>query len=811
MPAGLRRHRRIGWVLALILWPLVAPAAIGAELGAVTVLENQTGLAVRIDTQKGTYTVTDDGQSWLGEGMVSILVGTRWYRSAAVRYPHMKPYEEATDHLVVVRAQRSAGQDLLGSYDAVALTWSVPGSSIEVVTSFRLYRTEPYLVFGQSFPHGFKGYATGDWTVPRVVFPQFLPRLADARKDLYSWVSGGLDTQRFGYGPATALSGTVDVLLLSDQNYDTMVLSPFSHYLVATQQSRPVPTQTEPDPTKAVIDCGIEGLIPDIPPGFQQSNILVVGNGVTRTLRQWGHVLLKKAGKPVPSKYAGVTMKYPTYWDDYGAYYREHGFREKGFKSYEDIILGVARDAKEHGLRIGAYEIDDSDQMLFTKGLFEPRPDLFPHGLKWLHEKLGAPLEAYTSWIASGGPYRKKYAYYAAGDGDVLGWPQGSMGDVFYTKEYWEDTANKLASWGVALLQQDYLSDYDGDPVMMAGLNRMSGYLQNEASALQKKGILMQYCMTLPRNIMQSTENPIVVSLQGGSDHHVYMAEPQPTHQDDDPYDWKQMMFGSALYSAVGLWPSRDNVQTIADPNAWENVLFANLLGGEIQLGHRIGEADFGLIAKTYRDGDDLILKPDRPIVPLDVCYQTGCAVGDTFSQHGDKRWFYILSFPVSGRVPSMTMSDLGQGASEGWYLYDYDLGVGKVAQGATPVRLRTEGKHQYLIAAPMFGNHMTVLGDCSKFVTMADKRIPSVQLVGNALSIAVRSDQAMSPIITGYSQTLPSAVRASRKELQEVSSLSRLKQQPAGWFWDPETGLWYVKMDFRDANGMTTKTFTIA
>lgn len=806
--AGLRRHRQIRWISILILWPCIVPAAIGSELPAVTVLGNQTGLAVRIDTQKGTYTVTDNGQSWLGEGRVSILVGKRWYRSAAVRYPHMKPYEEAGDRLVLAGAQRSAGQDALGSYDTVALTWSVPASAVEVVTSFRLYKAEPYLVFEQSFPHGFRGYATGNWTVPRVVFPQFFAGLADARKDLYSWVSGGLDTQRFGYGPATTLSGTVDVLLLYGESDETMVLSPFSNYLVATQQSRPVPTETEPDPTKAVIDCGIEGLIPDLPAGFAQSNILVVGNGVTRTLREWGHVLLKKAGKPALSKYAGVTMKYPTYWDDYGAYYREHGFREKEFKSYEDIILGVARDAKAHGLRIGAYEIDDSDQMLFTKGLFEPRPDLFPHGLKWLHEKLGAPLEAYTSWIAPGGPYRRKYPYYAAGDGNVLGWPQGSMGDVFYSKQYWEDTANKLASWGAALLQQDYLSDYDGNPVMMAGLDRMSGYLQNEASALAKKGIRMQYCMTLPRNIMQSTENPIVASLQGGPDHHVYMAEPQPTHRDDDPYDWKQMLFGSALYSAVGLWPSRDNIQTVADPNAWDNLLFANLLGGEIQLGHKIGEADFGLIARTYREGDDLILKPDRPIVPLDICYQTGCAVGVTFSQHGDRRWFYILSFPVSGRVPTMTMSDLGVSGS--WYVYDYDLGAGKVVQAATLLQLRAEGKHQYLIAAPIFGNQMTVLGDSSKFVMMADKRIPSVQMVGSFLNVAVSSNADRSPIITGYSQALPSYVRQDGDSLQEVSSLSRLRQQPAGWFWDPESDLWYVKMDFRGAKGMTTKTFTI-
>jgi hypothetical protein len=315
--------------------------------------------------------------------------------------------------------------------------------------------------------------------------------------------------------------------------------------------------------------------------------------------------------------------------------------------------------------------------------------------------------------------------------------------------------------------------------------------------------------MTLPRNIMQSTENPIVISLQGGSDHHVYMAEPHPTHRDDDPYDWKQMMFGSALYSAVGLWPSRDNVQTVVDPNAWENLLFANLLGGEIQLGHKIGQADFDLIARTYRDGDDLVLKPDRPIVPLDECYHTGCAVGDTFSSHDGRKWFYSLSFPPSGPIPTIAMSDLGQSGT--WYVYDYDLRVGSVVHAFAPIRLRNYGKHQYLIAAPMFANGMAVIGDCSKFVTMSDKRIPAVQEIGDSLQISVRSDQARNPIITGYSARLPAGARVNHAELQEVSSLARLRQLPSGWFWDPETSLWYVKLDFRGLSKMTTETFSIS
>ena len=191
---------------------------------------------------------------------------------------------------------------------------------------------------------------------------------------------------------------------------------------------------------------------------------------------------------------------------------------------------------------------------------------------------------------------------------DVGGEIPMSMGDVFYSLEYWRDTADRLASWGTILLQHDFLSDYEGNRVMMSGIRKMDTYFKNMAKALQEKGIDIQYCMQLPRNIMESTENPVMVSLQASEDHHVPMAEPQqqPGNPDNhDPYFWKQVIFTSAFYGALGIWPSRDNIQTIADPNAFEDTLLANLLAGSIQLGHRIGECNLALLRHTYREGDE--------------------------------------------------------------------------------------------------------------------------------------------------------------------------------------------------------------
>jgi hypothetical protein len=802
MSFGVRHHS--GQFLALLLCLCHGAKAQPPE----HLLENRFGIAVAIQSETGKYNVTYKGQRWLGSGFVSVLVKNRWYRSAEIRYPEPSAYKTPQVKLVLQDSKSGSDSDTLGVYDFLDLTWAVPDLGVRLVTGFRLYRERPYLVFVQKFPDGFRNYASGNWSVPSVVFPQFLPDVASSRNDLYSWISGGLDAHRFAYGPASSLGGTVDVLLLSDSHYDTVVLSPFANYLVATQQSSPVATRDESDPMKSAINCGIEGLVQEIPVGFEHAHILVAGKGVSQSVREWGRALLDKAGKRVLSKYEGDNMKYPTYWDDYGAYYREHGFKEDGYKSYEDIIVGVAEDAKKHGLRIGAYQVQDSDQLRYQEGLFEPRDDLFPHGLKWLQERLGAPLEAYLPWLAPGGPYRKKYAFFETPKGDVLGWPSGSMGDVFYSVEYWRHTAAKLQTWGVVLLQQDYMSTYEGDPVMMADVNRMNSYFKNQAAALGEKGIKMQYCMTLPRNLMESTENPIVVSLQASGDHHVYMAAPKPEHRDDDPYTWKHLLFASGLYGALGLWPSRDNIQTVADPNAWEDLLIANLLGGEIQLGHRIGECDFDMVQKTYREGDGLVLKPDRPVVPLDRCYHEGCAVGYTQSEKNGKTWFYVASFPLSGYLPSFRIADLGVAGQ--WIVYDYDGGFASTFDSTSPIELSPQGKHQYLVLAPLFENRMAVLGDTGKFITMADMRIASVETEGDGLRVGVISNERKNPIITGYSERLPARVEVENRVLEEVSSVKRLMAAQSGWFWDSETQLWYVKVDFCGAAEMKTKVFRI-
>jgi hypothetical protein len=73
-----------------------------------------------------------------------------------------------------------------------------------------------------------------------------------------------------------------------------------------------------------------------------------------------------------------------------------------------------------------------------------------------------------------------------------------------------------------------------------------------------------------------------------------------------------------------------------------------------------------------------------------------------------------------------------------------------------------------------------------------------------------VTGNEKDSPIITGYAKEQPEAVEEGGKPLDEVSSLGRLKMAKFGWFWDGQTRLWHVRVNFSGITNVETKQCTI-
>jgi hypothetical protein len=96
------------------------------------------------------------------------------------------------------------------------------------------------------------------------------------------------------------------------------------------------------------------------------------------------------------------------------------------------------------------------------------------------------------------------------------------------------------------------------------------------------------------------------------------------------------------------------------------------------------------------------------------------------------------------------------------------------------------------------------------KFVTMADMRIATVEAAREGTRVGVISNQEWNPVTVGFAAQRPGGVEVGDGKLEEVSSLDRLRAAHAGWFWDYQTKLWHVKVDFAGAVNMETRVFTI-
>jgi len=77
-------------------------------------------------------------------------------------------------------------------------------------------------------------------------------------------------------------------------------------------------------------------------------------------------------------------------------------------------------------------------------------------------------------------------------------------------------------------------------------------------------------------------------------------------------------------------------------------------------------------------------------------------------------------------------------------------------------------------------------------------------------VQVGVISNQEWNPVTVGYAGRRPSGVEVGNTRLEEMSSLDALKGAKSGWFWDHQTSLWHVKVDFAGVQEMTARTFFV-
>ncbi len=361
--------------------------------------------------------------------------------------------------------------------------------------SIRLYRKRPIVIFSVTFDEAVKSA------------PAAFPVLTTLPKELLEFRYGETDHLRpesFHLAAKNEDEMYGGPFALFDEKANCMIVSPADDFMIS---------QASGDQTRG-ISVGLNKTVQNVPAGYRQQTILVATDGINKSFDAWGHALTDLHGRKRPANDADTGLKYLGYWTDNGAAYYYNFDLAKG---YEQTLLDLKKHWDEIGLPIHYLQLDswwypksfNSVQAGTSNkprskdpkipagtwnrygGLLEytPHPDLFPKGLTEFREKIGIPFITHNRWIDPESVYRKDYKI---------------SGIAAIDPKFWEMIASNLQSWGVMTYEQDWSNYiYNRSPEMYSTTWAGDANMDSMAAACAAHDLTMQYCMVLPRHLMQ--------------------------------------------------------------------------------------------------------------------------------------------------------------------------------------------------------------------------------------------------------------------------------------------------------------------
>jgi len=576
----------------------------------------------------------------------------------------------------------SSGTDSIGAWNQIAFDHGSARTS-----SIRLYDNTSVVLFSTRYAQD------GPNTDP-------FPSLSSYPQGLFTFNYSGQWIYEFG-----SLNNRAPWLFF-DGHANAFILSPASNFMTAIGQRA----------SDGSLQMPIDPQISTLPAGFTQSTLLVVGAGINSTFGLWGQTLTSLTGKHRPASDANVLLNQLSYWTDAGAAYYYHPMTAS---QYAPQLLQMPSQFSDASIPIGSLELDS---WYYPKGspaswtsngsgmdTFVADSTLFPQGLTAFQKSLALPLITHARWIDPSSPLRNQYQI---------------SGNVAIDPKYWQDYANYMAANDVEVLEQDWLSN---KAVTDFNLTDPAAFLDNMAAALASEGRTIVYCMPLSTHILQSSKYDNVVAVRVSSD---------AFHREK----WDQLLFDSALPSALGLWPFADEFQSA---NAMD-VLLATLTAGPLGSGDGSGSINTASISQAVRS-DGVIVKPDAPIAPTDATFlavaQSSVApiVASTYTDHNGSRTAYVLAYErTSGALGQISFLPGSLGVSGPAYVFDYFHKTGALLQPGTPFNSTVDYNGSYYIVAPVGPSGMAFLGDSNKFVSSGKKRIEQLTDDG-AVHVVVR------------------------------------------------------------------------
>ncbi len=618
------------------------------------------------------------------------------------------------------------GQDAIGSYHEIAFSWT--DGAMPLSGAIRLYDGRDLILFSdtmvQASPHAPSPFPNFT-TVPQGLFT-------------FSYRNGPFAPSQFSLSRSQS-----SPWLFFDQQDHAMILSPASHFLIATLMG---------DGASSVAS-GFDPNLARLPAGFTQQTLMAISDGINHTYDVWGPALTDLQGKKRPASDADTLLKYLGYWTDNGAAYYYNYDPTLGYAGTLKALVDSyqQKEIPLHYLQLDSWwyhktrtgpngkeghakknKLPDGDWNCYGGLLdYTAHPFVFPNGLAAFHQEVGLPFVTHNRWIDPASPYHQKYAI---------------SGLAAIDPKFWDAIADYMNESGIVTYEQDWLSEiFHRSPELTSTPDQGDDFLDNMARATQAQGQTMQYCMATPACFMQGSKYGNLTSIRTSGDR--FKAS-----------RYHDFLYGSRLASALGLWPWSD----VFKSDEITNLLLANLSAGPVGIGDAIGLENKENLFKAMR-ADGVLIKPDAPLVPTDGSYlaeaqkQAAPLVASTYSDHEGLRTIYAVVVSASPHASfSVAAKDLGLSGPA--YVYDYFSATGQRLEAAQAWTGRVNpGGVTYAVIASVGRSGIAFFGDPGKFVSTGRQRIASLRDESGSLTVEVLLASAEKEVtLHGYADAPP-------------------------------------------------------
>jgi hypothetical protein len=539
----------------------------------------------------------------------------------------------------------------------------------------------------------------------------------------------GSRTRPFDFSPAPNLFSPPALMPVILQNRDGMccLLAPLDSW------HEQIFAIVQDDDGVHGLRWGWHGDLDEVDEEFDTTIGIYRGPSAAALMDQWGRDVRAARNTSRLDRYADPIVSHLSYWTDNGAAY---WYRTEAGLDLSTTLENKLAELRKLQVPVKAVELDSwfyrhevtrpvSEIGYLSEvpptGMLEwvGRDDVLPDGVAGLATRLGnPPLTLHSRHISTQSPYLDDGEWWV----DKAAHP---VDQQFFRR--WFDDA---VSWGATCIQQDWMMPAWFRVRQLREVpGRAMAWQRGLDELAAEADMTLMWCMATPGDFMATVELDRIIAVRTSDDYR-FAADPALL--------WHWYLTVNRLAAALGLVTSKDCFFTMGldgatdaidgDPYPEVEALLSAMSAGVVAIGDRIGRTDVSIVDRLCRP-DGLLMKPDAPIATADQSLFRDWSSNDglLWATARSGRWHYVVALHAGSDDSVIrdrfVLSTLGGDAE---YLV-YNWRSGKASPAAT---IDIELAHRdwaLFVCCPIEdrgGRRRALIGDPTKYVTMADKRV---------------------------------------------------------------------------------------